>query len=450
MKRFIRAVSAAVTAAVLAALVAVPGQAQAQDPFYRYTGSAPLSSYAPGAVLNTRTLAYHVLNVPTPVEATQILYRSTNALGAAVANVTTTLRVPGLTNNSKGLVSYQSFYDSLNPEDSPSRIIAGKMQLLGFTKAGNINTGGVIMTSEAPFISGLLLAGYPVNIPDTEGQNANFAAGPEYGKLTLDSLRAVRATPKLGITKSNKIGLIGYSGGAIASNWAAIVAPSYAPEINRDIVGVAQGGILVNPATNLRYANGSPAWAGVVGMAIAGIARSFDVDFTKYLSDFGKQTMARLQDASISNAYLQYPGLTWEQMVKPQYRNPNSVPEFVEVVNKINMGTAALPTVPMFIGQAALGELELTPAGGPGIGRGDGVMVAGDVRSLARRYCDAGLSIKYDQYDALSHIPGAVPWYPTAVAWLGARFAGAAAPSDCGRIAPGNSLAPQKQVPPGR
>ena len=76
-----------------------------------------------------------------------------------------------------------------------------------------------------------------------------------------------------------------------------------------------------------------------------------------------------------------------------------------------------------------------------GIGKGDGVMVAGDVRSLARQYCDDGLAVKYRQYP-LSHFTTATLWLPEGYAWLLQRFAGGAAPSSCGSIAPGNPLTP--------
>ncbi|GAA1957647.1 lipase family protein [Amycolatopsis minnesotensis] len=134
--------------------------------------------------------------------------------------------------------------------------------------------------------------------------------------------------------------------------------------------------------------------------------------------------------------------------MKPEYADPNSVPEFVDAVNRINIGQAATPTAPGYLAQGNGGVLEGTFANPPGIGTGDGVMVAGDVRALARQYCAEGnKSIKYTQYDLLSHVGAAVPWVPTAIGWLGDRFAGKAAPSDCGRIPAGNSLAPEKPVP---
>lgn len=415
------------------------------DGFYSYEGAAPLSSYAPGAALETRTVPYTVLNIPTPIQAVQVLYRSTDALGQPSANVTSILRPANAQPNK--VVSYQSFYDSLNPDDSPSRAIAGNTPIGDWTPSGrNFNIGGTFTSIEAALFGPLFALGYTIVVPDTEGPDANFAAGPEYGMMTLDALRAARDVPETGITDDAEIALMGYSGGAIATNWASILAPAYAPEINDNLIGAAQGGVLVNPANNLRYASGSIGWGGVVGMAVVGVARSYDIDFGKYLSDRGRDVMARLEDASIGNVLAQYPGLTWQDLVKPEYADPNTVPEYVDVVNKINMGTAATPTIPMFIAQAANGTIEGTQPGGPGVGAGDGVMITGDVRTLARKYCDAGLAIQYDQYDTISHFLGAMLWLPGALAWVDDRLNGKPAPSNCANIAPGNSLAPQEHA----
>ena len=55
--------------------------------------------------------------------------------------------------------------------------------------------------------------------------------------------------------------------------------------------------------------------------------------------------------------------------------------------------------MPLFIGQGANGILEGTPGDKPGIGHGDGVMIAGDVRTLARHYCAKGTVVYYEQYE---------------------------------------------------
>lgn len=435
------AVAAVTTAAVVPAtaaeaVTATPAKtarvnSAANDPFYTYSGSKPLASYAPGTVLKQRTLQYHVLGLPTPVQAIQLLFRTVDAQGRPAADVTSVVR--SLTGDSSKAVSYQSFYDSLDPADSPSRAIAGDVTL-----------GGVIPNAESLLMVPLLLQGYSLIIPDTEGQSADFAAGPEYGETTLDSIRAASRAEGTAVNTTTRVGLMGYSGGAIATDWAAALAPTYAPEVNRRLVGFAEGGVLVDPAHNLKYVDGSLVWSGVIPMALIGVARSYGLDLQPYLSSYGQQVFDSLQHTSIVGALGRYPGLTWKKMAKPQYANPDSVPAFVNAVNRINLGSAGTPTIPGFVGQGNGGVFEGTFSNVPGIGTGDGVMVAGDVRALARQYCaDGNHAIDYQQFDVLSHVGTAVPWAPLAIAWLDARFAGVRAPSDCGGIAAGNSLTPE-------
>jgi hypothetical protein len=225
-----------VASAALAAPGARAALAPEQDPFYRYEGKTPLKHIAPGTVLKTRTVPFHLAGIELPLTAVQLLYRSTSELGKPTVNVTSVLLPPAKA-LTPSVLSYQSFYDSLSTEDDPSYAISG-----------GDPTGGEIPQVESVLISPALLAGETVVIPDTEGEEADFAAGPVYGYNTLDSLRAALSSPATGLTSTTKIGLAGYSGGAIATEWAAQLAPSYAPEINSDIVGAAMGGVLVDPA----------------------------------------------------------------------------------------------------------------------------------------------------------------------------------------------------------
>ncbi|GGV19345.1 putative inactive lipase [Kitasatospora herbaricolor] len=446
-KNLSRLLAVAVTAALAAtpvaavaspAAAAAPSAAAASDPFYTYDGSAPLASLAPGTVLKTRTLQYHLLGLPTPVKAIQLLYRTTDAQGRPAANVTTVVR--SLTGDGGKAVSYQSFYDSLDPQDSPSRAVAGDLTL-----------GGLLPNVEALFLVPLLAQGYNLVIPDTEGQSADFAAGPEYATNTLDSIRAATRSAATGMNGDTTFGLMGYSGGAIATDWAAALAPGYAPDVNSRLVGFTEGGLLVDPAHNLKYVDGSLVWSGVIPMAVIGVSRSFGIDLKPYLSDYGLTVYQQLEHGSIVDALGHFPGLTWKKMAKPQYADPNSVPAFLAAVNRINLGSAPTPTVPGYIAQGNGGVLEGTFGNPAGIGTGDGVMVAGDVRALARQYCATGDGrIKFQQFDLLSHVGVPVVWAPLAIGWLGDRFAGRTAPSDCGHIPAGNSLAPEQAAPASR
>ncbi|WP_116051505.1 lipase family protein [Amycolatopsis palatopharyngis] len=441
----------AILAGLLAGSLTVPGAVSAvtsatgpalaarsadplSDPFYDYDGKRPLAQIKPGTVLKTRTVPVHVAGVPLLLQTVQLLYRSTGQTGRPTVNVTSVVR-PLVQVGPVKAVAYGSAYDSLNPADQPSAVLAG-----------STSPGASAVYGETLALAPLLLAGYTVVIADTQGQEAAFGAGPLYGINTLDSLRAATQSPAAGLTTSTKIGLFGYSGGAIATEWAAELAPSYAPEIAKQIVGSAMGGVLVHPARNLDYIDGSRVWAGVLPMALIGLSRAYDVDLTPYLNRYGRELLDKLEDDSILNVLGRYPGLAWDDLAKPEYPAPESVPELADIANELIMSTGGTPSSPLFVVQGTGGYLEGTPGNKPGIGPGDGVMVAGDVRSLAREYCDRAVKVEYRQ-NGLSHVSAAAVWVPQALLWLQQRFAGLPAPSDCGSIPPGNPLTPVTAAP---
>jgi Secretory lipase len=398
------------------------------DPFYSYSG--PLDSITPGKVLKTRSFNYHIFGFPTLLETTQLLYRSTSQTGKPTINVTSVIK-PLIQFDKRKVISYQSAYDSLNRNDEPSYAISGGLRL-----------GGVVPNVEAAVFGPFIADGYTVIVPDTEGQRANFAAGPEYGMNTLDSIRA--ALNSSTIPGDAKVAMLGYSGGAIATEWAAELAPTYARDVNERLIGAAIGGVLVDPAHNLHYVEGAGFWAGVLAMALVGIGRAFEVEaeLETYLNTNGARIFHEMQTASIVNVLGQYPGLTWADLVIPDYPTPEKLPLFVQCANKLIMGTGGTPTIPLFIGQGANGALEGTPGDKKNIGAGDGVMIAGDVRTLARDYCTKGTKVHYEEYQALSHIWSVPIWLLDSIAWIKQRFAGQTAPENCSSIPIGNPLEP--------
>ena len=405
------------------------------DPFYSYTG--PLDGITPGTVLKTRSFRYHFFGFPTLLETTQLLYRSTGQTGKPTVNVTSVI-APLIQFDKTKVLSYQSAYDSLNRNDEPSYAISGGLRL-----------GGVVPNVEAAVFGPFIADGYTVIVPDTEGQSANFAAGPEYGMNTLDSIRAAFSSST--IPGDARVAMLGYSGGAIATGWAAELAPTYAPDVNERMTGAAIGGVLVDPAHNLHYVEGTGFWAGVMAMALVGIGRAFEIEaeLETYLSPNGARIFHEMQSASIVNVLGQYPGLKWQDLVSREYPTPESLPLYVQCANKLIMGASGAPTIPLFIGQGANGELEGTPGDQNGIGAGDGVMIAGDVRTLARDYCAKGTTVYYEQYDALSHIWSVPIWLLNSIAWIKQRFTGLPAPENCSMIPDGNPLTPIPTQKPG-
>jgi hypothetical protein len=436
-----RLLAPAVPAAL--AVLATTGQSNAAtatpDPFFQYTGSTPLASVAPGTVLKSRTISVTLAGFSTSYKATQLVYRSTNALQQPTANVTT-IFAPDCTAgaaacpNKNKVIAYQSFYDSLNPEDAPSRAYAGGQRI-----------PDVLPAVEAVLFGSYVKKGYTIVIADTEGQTANFAAGPEYGYNTLDAIRATFNTSSIGLSPNAQVVMMGYSGGAIATEWAAELAPTYAPDVNAKLIGATFGGVLVSPEHNLTYVEGAPIWGGVVPMAVFGVSRSYGIDIQKYLTPRGVEVFNRMQKASIAYVLAQYGKVTWKDLVKPEYQDRTKLLDYVTAVNKVIMGTGGTPTIPLQIGQGTGGTTEGTQPSALW-GKGDGVMVAGDVRTLARQYCAQGVKVQHKEYGT-SHFLTIANWLPAATAWVDDRFAGKAVPENCASIAVGNPLDPLVYAP---
>ena len=74
-----------------------------------------------------------------------------------------------------------------------------------------------------------LAEGWVVSVPDHEGPDGLWGAPMEPGYRVLDGLRAALSFDRFGLAPGSKVGLWGYSGGGLASAWAAEAHADYAP-----------------------------------------------------------------------------------------------------------------------------------------------------------------------------------------------------------------------------
>ncbi|MEU7217415.1 lipase family protein [Nocardia iowensis] len=360
-----------------------------EDPFYRAEGS--LADIAPGAVLKTRTVGLAPTGARLPVEATQVLYRTTGQLGEPAATVTTIIRPP-TTSGPLRIVSYQGAYDALGARCDPSYTLRG---------------GGSLAVADTPLFAAYLAAGFTVVTSDYEGTELAYGAGRKSGYATLDSIRA--ALHILDAPSSTPVGMSGFSGGSIATEYAAELAPTYAPEL--DIVGAALGGYPVDLVNTVSYINGKQEWATLIPYVLLGSARGFGIDLTPYLSDYGKQVVAQVADQCAADGP-KFPGLRIEQLLQPQYQDYRSIPAFAPMIEQGRMGNSGTPKGPLFLG------------GGNSDGIGDGVIVAADERALAAEYCRRGVPVRYQEYPGADHFLSGILFTPATVPFLQARFDG--------------------------
>ena len=384
----------------------------ANDPFYTYSGSP--GSVPAGTVLRQRTVSIAQSGTSTPITATQVLYRTTGELGQPTVTVATILR-PTTQPLVTKLVSYQTAYDALGSQCDPSYTLQGG------------NSGYTTAQDEEKIILAYLSAGDTVVVPDYEGVHLDWAAGQESGYGTLDGIRA--AENLLGLSPSaTPVGMVGYSGGSIATDFAAELASTYAPGLN--IVGTAEGGVPVDFFHNLAYINGSQDWSGVIPAVLVSLSRAFNVSFQTYLSPYGQQLTKQVQNECINDFVGSYPGLTYQKMLGPQYQNIYAIPAVARIGDQLIMSTSGTPKGPMFMG---VGNAD---------GTGDGVMVSLDDQALAHTYCQRGVSVQFSIYTGDNHSQAAVPFEQGALNFLTQRLNGQSVADGCSSIAAGNSLAP--------
>jgi pimeloyl-ACP methyl ester carboxylesterase len=229
------------------------------DPFY--TAPAGYSSKAPGTILRTRrVLTSYIGLIPDGVQAWQLLYRTTAINGTAIAAATTVFKP--LNPKLDSFVSFHTAYDGSAETGAcdPSfnyQLLAPQVDL--------------ISSVEFFLLQAYLMQGYIVQSPDYEGPDAAFGAGRLAGMGVLDSMRAiVNFKSTLGFTTSTpKIVGYGYSGGAIATGWAASLISSYAPELN--VLGWAAGGTPANLTGTAVFIDGT-LFAGFLPQALVGLS----------------------------------------------------------------------------------------------------------------------------------------------------------------------------------
>jgi hypothetical protein len=382
---------------------------QQTDSFYRYAGDQPLGQIRPGTVLKTREAQLSLGPLPTPATVKQLLYRSTDQLGKPTVTVTTVI-APSPLPLLPRVVGYLSFYDDLGGKCAPSYTLTGG-------DPGAASQSGAV--EEELLIAYYVANGWIVTVPDYEGPHLHWMAAREAGQATLDAVRATESA--LGLGADTKVGLSGYSGGAVAADWAAELAPTYAPHLN--IVGVAAGGVPVDYEHMFRYANGSKVYSAALPGMLIGLARAYRLDLGKYLSPYGRRVVREERHVCIGSAFGDYPGLTYQRLLKPRYRELFQVPAFARIFREQRMGRVpGHPNTAMLMGS---GDID---------GYGDGVMSVRDVIALAQRYCRQGVAVEFHRYGGAGHQIAGAYFEPQTAPFLQARFAGLPFTGNCGSI----------------
>ncbi|KAJ6024661.1 hypothetical protein N7540_005458 [Penicillium herquei] len=200
-----------------------------------------------GTILKSRevTIAQLIGQGKSEAKGYQLLYSTLDVHGNPDVTVTTII-VPKYPYK-KRVISLQNAYDSPSVNCHPSYGL----------QHGAEGYGASWNRLNLAFMAPYLRAGPILNIPDYEGSNAAFAVGPQSGYQTLDSIKAALASTELtGIKEEANVVMFGYSGGALATEWATEFKATYATDL--PIIGAVIGGAPTNVSQTFLNVDGGP------------------------------------------------------------------------------------------------------------------------------------------------------------------------------------------------
>jgi pimeloyl-ACP methyl ester carboxylesterase len=366
-----------------------------EDPFYQ--PPAGYESEEHGAILRQREISVAFLGlIPDPVKAYQLLYRTTAINGTAIAGVTT-IFVP-LGAKKDRFLSFHTAYDSSATICNPSY----NYQL------GAAQTD-IISSAEQLILQAYLLLGYIVTSPDYEGPDAAFGPGHLEGMGVLDSMRAVSSFETLGLTSAKPMIVgAGYSGGAIATGWAASLQPTYAPEL--DIKGWVQGGTPANLTGTLVFIDNT-LFSGFIPAAVAGIAMP---SVNKILTAKGAQALATARTTCAVGDLIAFPEMS---LLSTEIQSLGDrllyQPTVQQVLSKNMLGVnkTEIPTAPVFVYHATQDE----------------VIPYSNASTMVNSWCNNGVSVKFTTFATGGHATTEVVALPDAINFVEAAFAGTTA-----------------------
>ncbi|MBF6328022.1 lipase family protein [Nocardia transvalensis] len=390
------AIRVGVVAVAIAAgfATATPAQAApiypAADPDPFYAAPADIGNYHPGDVVRSRQVPANGFPGAT---AWQLLYRSSNSAGAPIAAVTTVLVPPGGGNN-RPLVSYQPFINALGLQCAPSH---------------GLFTGEV---KEAPALNLLLARGWAVSVPDHLGPTSAYGAARLGGRLVLDSVRAIKRFAPIGLGDS-PVGLAGYSGGGMATGFAAALAPEYAPEL--PIVGVTMGGVPENIGKLALDVSGQPNVLFGLGFAGAvGLEREYpdEMALDRWLNPAGLDLRNRIANACTEEIIADAANKKFTDYFNGGVDDVNATQIHILHANSLET-FAGVPKAPLYQwhGDADVVNPQLAV-------------------EVARRYCQSGTPVQFEMIHGADHGTGMLN-APRAVDYLADRFAGKPIPNNC-------------------
>jgi Secretory lipase len=259
----------------------------AEDHFYDQPDD--LGSFAPGQIITSRPVDIRLLRQRLNIDAWHVKFRTTTSDGTPAAGLATVMLPRSAENGTtRPLLAYQPAVDSLGAEGDPSYTLRRGDHL------------------ELPVMLLALRRGWVVVAVDWTGPLHSFVDLPLAARFVLDGIRAAINFEPAGLDRDAPVGLWGYSGGALATLFAAEQHPLYAPDLN--IVGAAAGGAGVDMISSPEMFEAGNLLSGIPFGACIAASRTFaDCDLAGHLTAQGRAMVAAAEHMTMEQLALSFP-----------------------------------------------------------------------------------------------------------------------------------------------
>lgn len=295
--------------------------------------------------------------------------------------------------------------------NNPPIVALGTRCTTGYTlshgKSGDTNDTDL----DPPTTQESLKKGYAVIVPDHTGARMAYAEPYVAAHVILDAIRAAESYDAKNFARG-PLAMLGYSGGAIATNATAKLANTYAPEVAARFVGAAIGGVPADYRELAAAMNANLA-TGVFHAAILGITRERP-ELLPMANNVARWLATNDFFKNLCTGTMGYMGFSFvPTQALSNVPDPFGSPVAQEIFDITSMKDMKA-AMPVFIYHGAQ----------------EWWIPASQARSLFAEQCRLGVNATYREYPG-EHMTTVFTAFDDAMNWIEDRLAGRAPTSSC-------------------
>ncbi|MEA1832174.1 alpha/beta fold hydrolase [Methylobacterium durans] len=351
---------------------------------------------APGALLDYQPLP----NAPLGAAAYRVLYRSTGLRGEPIT-VSGAIIVPGgpVPPGGRPIVAWAHPTTGVVDKCAPSLARVLYRSIQGLPEM--LQRGYIVAATDYPGLG-------------TPGVHP-YLVGVSEGRAVLDSVRAARHLAGPGGAAS-VFAVWGHSQGGHAALFTGILARAYAPDLT--LVGVAAAAPATELATLMMADLDTSGGKNLTAMTLWSWSQVYGAPMTKVVTPAALPVIDALANDCIETIVDVLERRGPSKALDRSFLSVNNLADrepWRSLLARNTPGTLP-PSIPIFLAQGSADNLVLP-------------RVTQDYRA---RLCRAGSRVEFDLVPGVGHLSIAKDAAPAALDWIGDRFAGETAPSNCG------------------